>query len=101
MAQGGLYDPLLGWLAAEGRLGAGRLRPMPGADLARVAVGGKGRELLAGGRTKQAGQRPSWRLGQLTDGGDADRIEPGLGCRSHAPYMLDRQVGKEGEFMAR
>ena len=69
---------LVGRLPAERRLRAGRMRAAVRPDLARVAVPGERRELLARRRAEQPLQRPARRLGQLPDGGDADLGKPRL-----------------------
>ena len=94
----GPEDPLLGRLPAERRLRAGRSRPPVRLDLARIAIPGQRRELLAGRGTEQPLERPSRRLRQLPDGEHADLGQPRLGDRAHAPHQLDRQVVQEVEL---
>ena len=91
-------DALLGRLAAERRLGAGRTRPAMRLDLPWIAIPRQRRQLVAQRAAEQPLQRSPRGLRQLPDGVHADLGEPRLGDGADAPHQLDRQVVEEREL---
>src|SRR5690242_6366209 len=85
-------------LSSERRLCTGRARAPARLNLPRIAVPRERRQLSPYRVSKHSFHGLRRALGQLADGGDADRGEPRLGGGTDAPHECDGQLVKELEF---